>query len=273
MTTQDTPSQPSDQDTPNQPQGFKPQRNGKGTEEVNSDAQLKSTSKAFSPEKTRLEKFSLLGQGIGALVTSLTVIVTILGLYLSVSQFDAQQKASAMQSLDQQRQATLNGYLDNMSNSLLVYNLSASKPGDEVRVLAQAQTYEAVRNLDGTRKGTLIRFLWEAGLINGAKPIISLSGADLSGIILGGDLSGASFCVDIVIKNCVANNNVNLSEAILNGANLSGAILSGADLRGATYNTKPMQVTDAQGNSVTLEPTQWPQGFDLKNAEVICVDC
>jgi Pentapeptide repeats (8 copies) len=264
MTTQDTSSLPSDhQEEPGQPQ-----------RSMDRDEQLKSTSNEYSSKKTRIEKFSLISQGIGALATPLTIVFAIISLIVSVNQFKMQQAASTMQSLDQQHQATLVGYLDDMSNFLLVNKLSASKRGDEVQELAQARTYEAVRNLDGTRKGTLVRFLWEAGLINGMTPIISLSGADLSGAILDGDLSGANFCVSrgTVIKNCVATkNDINLSGANLIGADLSGASLSDADLQGATYNTYPMNVTDAQGNSETLGPTQWPQGFDPKGA--ICVDC
>src|SRR5207248_192912 len=82
-----------------------------------------------------------------------------------------QEEAAQQQALNQQRQTTLETYLDRMSDLLLFYHLSISKTGDEVRAMAEARTYTALRNLDGARKGTLIRFLWEAKLINGPQPI------------------------------------------------------------------------------------------------------
>lgn len=203
------------------------------------DGNLTKNTEEHQPGKTGWDKASVIIQGIGALA----IVVSIVTLLVGVNQFKTQQldsahmqatqvAVSAMQSRDQQRQATLDGYLNDMSNWLLLYHLSTSNPRDEVRVLAQSRTYEAVRNLDGARKGTLVRFLWEAGLINGIPPIINLSGADLRDTILGGDLSGLSFCANS--SGCAAaQNDVNLSGADLIRANLSGAILSGADLSGA----------------------------------------
>ncbi|HEY6286785.1 MAG TPA: pentapeptide repeat-containing protein [Ktedonobacteraceae bacterium] len=237
------------------------------------DGNLTKNTEEHQPGTTGWDKASVIIQGIGALVIVFSIITLILG----VNQFKTQQSDSAMQTQDQEYQATLVGYLDAMSNLLLVHDLSASQPVDEVRVLAQSRTYEAVRNLDGSRKGTLVRFLWEAGLINIngmppiSRPIISLNGADLRDTDLSGiDLSSASYCVSrAIVINCAATkNNIDLSDA-----NLSGAILSGADLQGATYNTIQMIVNDAQGNPLTLEPTQWPQGFDPKAAGAICIDC
>lgn len=138
-----------------------------------------------------------------------------------------QEAANAAQALDQQRQTTLDTYLDRMSDLLLTYHLAASKSGDPVRALAEARTYTAIRNLDGPRKGTLVRFLWEAHLINGPQPIISLSGADLNGAVFanadpsGTDLSGVNL------------SGANLSEANLSGTDLDGAYFTGANLSGA----------------------------------------
>ena len=67
-------------------------------------------------------------------------------------------------------------------------------------------------------------------------------------------------------------------RAYLIGANLREADLREADLNGAklqeaTYNTKAVQEKDVDGRPVTLEPTQWPQGFDPKSAGAIYDDC
>jgi len=173
-----------------------------------------------------------------------SILIAAVTLLVSVQQFNGQQldnahmqatqvAASAAQALDQQRQATLDTYLDRMSDLLLTDGLGTASPVRNALALAEARTYAAVRNLDGNRKGILVRFLLTAGLLSGSKPIISMSDADLS-----------------------------------NATNLNTA-----DLSRAEYNTKPMQVKNAQVNSVTLGPTQWPQGFDPQAKGAICVDC
>ena len=105
---------------------------------------------------------------------------------------------------DQQREATLNTYLYRMSELLLDQNLKDPK----VRELARARTLTALRSLDPFRKGVLVQFLYESGLISNEHQVVDLTGADLS--------------------------NVDLSNANLSGANLSGANLFGANLSNAT---------------------------------------
>ena len=49
----------------------------------------------------------------------------------------------------------------------------------EVRNVARTRTLAVLRTLDGTRKGIVLRFLKEAGLIDKEKTIVDLEGADL----------------------------------------------------------------------------------------------
>ena len=243
-----------------------------------------------------------------------SILIAAVTLLVSVQQFNGQQldnahmqatqvAASAAQALDQQRQATLDTYLDRMSDLLLTDGLGTASPVRNALALAEARTYAAVRNLDGNRKGILVRFLLTAGLLSGSKPIISMSDADLSGakftnaILIGANLSGANLsgaiftnadlsafsasnsflsplktCV-IIEGLCVPAPKIGASTDLI-GADLSNATnLNTADLSRAEYNTKPMQVKNAQVNSVTLGPTQWPQGFDPQAKGAICVDC
>ena len=97
-------------------------------------------------------------------------------------------------------------YIDDMTDLMLNHGLQQSKEVDGVRVIAGAKTFMVLRELNGDRKGALLRFLWEAQLIGGTlnpgppeagnlyPPIILLHDADLS--------------------------EANLSEAILYGAYL-----------------------------------------------------
>ncbi len=119
-----------------------------------------------------------------------------------------------------------------------------SEKNPEVRDVARARTLTVLRGLDRNRKGAVLRFLYEADLINKDKIIINLDGADLSGANLsnaylsGADLSLANLSdaylrdadlsgADLSLANL---SDAYLSFAYLSGAKLSDAYLSGADL-------------------------------------------
>jgi Pentapeptide repeats (8 copies) len=113
---------------------------------------------------------------------------------------------------ERQQEVVLEAYLNHMSDLLLNKNLSRSQPGSDVRTIARALTLTALQMVGKNRKGVLLQFLHEAGLITKNKTIIDLRRGDLREA----DLSGAD-----------------LREADLSGADLSGADLSGANLSGA----------------------------------------
>ncbi len=123
---------------------------------------------------------------------------------------------------DNQREAALQAYIDNISELLLEKHLRESQPEHEVRQIARVRTLTVLPRLDGRRKRSVLQFLYESNLIDRDKPIVTLYGADLSHtdlklyVLLGVSLSGAS-----------------LRKANLWGADLSGADLSHADLREA----------------------------------------
>jgi uncharacterized protein YjbI with pentapeptide repeats len=218
--------------------------------------------------KSWWDRSTIIIQAIGAVA----IIIPLIALYYSVRQFDQQQAANEADILNQQRQATLSGYLDDMSELVLHENLPKSKPTDPVRAIAVARTLTAVRDLDGERKGTLIRYLWEAGLIAGPHPIVNISNANLNGAIfnnsylngvglfhlglddaqfvgaslVGADLSDSALFeaelkgadlsqADLRDSFPIAADltNANLTGAKLNGADLTGANLTGANLAGA----------------------------------------
>jgi hypothetical protein len=238
------------------------------------------------PKKT--DRVTLIAQ----IAAALAVVVSILALAVGVFQFKAQQSDSAKQALDQQHQTTLDTYFDRMQELLLAKpdDFKANNPGDEYQSLAEARTFTVLRNLDGLRKGTLVRFLEDAYLIgyvatNGSvqPPILNLRGSDLSGAVFAiaaqahPDLTGISLKYDNlygVNLSGVDLSHADLSYDYLQGANLSSANLNGTLLQGARYNTKTTQVNDVQeGITLILQPTQWPQGFNPKAVGAICDDC
>ncbi len=135
--------------------------------------------------------------------------------------------------LDQQRQATLVKYQDDMRDLLLNRGLLTSKPGDAIRVIALTETLSAMRQLDAKRNSFLIQFLQNAHLngvdyrTSASYNIVNFLNADLSHIDFSGtNLNNANLYRAYLI-------NANLNGADLIDTNLINANLINADLRGA----------------------------------------
>ncbi len=234
----------------------------------------------YPPKKTISEWVAWWAQ----ILAAGAVIVSIAALAVGVYQFKAQQNESAAQTLDQQRQTTLDTYLDRIQDLLLNANFSTSS---DAKAIAAARTFTVLRYLDGYRKAYIIRFLYDVYLIGyvdtygSHPPIINVFGFDLSGAVFATatqhpNLKGVYLSYDNLYGANLSGvdlKSADLNYAFLQGVNLSGADLKGALLKGTRYNTKTIQVKDVQGDTLTLKPTQWPQGFDPKAAGAICDDC
>jgi uncharacterized protein YjbI with pentapeptide repeats len=119
---------------------------------------------------------------------------------------------------DRIQESTLQSYFDHMTELLLVNGLRESKEGAEVRSIARSRTLTTLRILDPIRKGLLLQFLRESGLID-ENHIINLKWANLSR-------------ADLQYTNLVnaSLRSVNLSQALMTGVYLFRANLSGANL-------------------------------------------
>jgi uncharacterized protein YjbI with pentapeptide repeats len=150
--------------------------------------------------------------------------------------FNQQQRQRELEIADRRAQdEALQAYLDQIGQLLLDKDnrLRDSQETDEVRevrVLARAQTLTVLDRLDdGRHKRSVVRFLYESGLIfrDRVAEDPTLKEADLSGVYLHrGHLRQA----DLRWANL---RQADLREADLREADLTGAILSGADLSGA----------------------------------------
>jgi hypothetical protein len=125
---------------------------------------------------------------------------------------------------DRYQQEALTKYFEQISQFLLNKNLREAISKSEAHIFARARTLSTLNQLNDSDensrndyKGSLIKFLVEAELINKEKPVIFLKEADLTEA----DLTEANL------------ENTNLIETKLHLANLSGADLSGANLSGA----------------------------------------
>jgi uncharacterized protein YjbI with pentapeptide repeats len=140
-----------------------------------------------------------------------------------------QQQTDLQIAADNQHEAALQTYLDKMSELLLKEHLGDERivSGAEykhVQKIARTRTLIILHLLDSERKGSILQFLYEAGLISGDKDkvVIQLQGADLNGAKL-----------TRIFLNGVNLSRVDLNEAILYRALLTNAILEFADLRRA----------------------------------------
>lgn len=156
---------------------------------------------------------------------------------------------------DNQREAALQAYIDKMAELLLANDLRNSlDEEDEVRKIARVRTLTVLGRLDPIRKGSVLRFLCEAGLIQKTTTVIDLHGANLRNA----DLTWASLA-DANLSG------VSLSGADLSSANLTGADLSFADLTGATLTNvglskANLSFADLTGATLT---GSWLRGTDL----------
>src|SRR5215210_4115882 len=144
-------------------------------------------------------------------------MLALVGFLLAAAQENIQQQAEESRAQDEALQA----YLEGMGNLVLDEGLLSSQEDEEVRTLARARTLTILGRVDGARKRSVVQFLYESQLIQKDKPIVSLSGADLTDADLSGaDLRGADLRV------------ADLRVADLRRADLSDARLRGADLSG-----------------------------------------
>lgn len=201
-----------------------------------------------------------------------------------------QTKASDAENIDNQREAALQSYIDKMSDLLLHEDLRNDQKG-EVRRVATLQTLIVLPRLDGKRKGSILLFLYEAGLIEKPDPIVTLGaagvhGADLRGCDLSGTpgaslykslLSYALFAEadftgmhlrQVTIEGGFWNNVrfidadlreselflVNMREADFTGADLTDAILVAVDLTGAKVTKEQLD------KAKMLQNITWPDG-------------
>jgi uncharacterized protein YjbI with pentapeptide repeats len=148
------------------------------------------------------------------------------------------QRTQAGRVLEDQRlqEATLEAYRNQMRTYLLEEGLRHSEEGEEVRRLARTQTLAVLGRLGPEGKGSVVRFLYNASLIDRERPLVDLRDADLSEAELGlAELGGAD-----------------LKLADLDGADLHGGDLSGANLYGTDLYDANLEGADLSGADLSF---------------------
>lgn len=174
----------------------------------------------------------------------------------------AGKRDEAQRERDDERdhEAALQAYLDKMTELILKQELSTSRSEDPVRDVARSRTLTVLRVIDGTRRGLILRFLYEAGLINKTNTVVNLRGADLSGAALyRANLYNAN--LDEVILD-----GADLREAVLEAATMSRASLEKADLRKASLRWASLREACMRG-TILEQAVLIAANLDLANLE------
>ena len=203
---------------------------------------------------------------------------------------EVEQRILQKQEDERIQQRAVTDYLNQLSMIFMEIDGDLREPQyKNLRTLTTATTITLLRdsNLKGNRKGQVILFLSQMGLVNKKAedeslqlddgPTLRLSEANLREAILGGiDLRGADLREANLGKADLRSTNLSgadlsgadLSSANLNGADLVGTTLSGANLNDATL-TSAKGLTQLQLEAVYLCGTRLPQNIGL-NADQSC---
>jgi hypothetical protein len=130
--------------------------------------------------------------------------------------------------LDGQREAALRVYLQQMSGLLLHERLGSSQP-TKARGVARTLTLTVLPQLDGHRKGLVVRFLFESGLLTPA--------------------GGAP-------------------SPLFNAVRLRGADLRDASLEGTRFDFGFAELGDADWRGADFRNASFPFGVDFKRADL-----
>jgi uncharacterized protein YjbI with pentapeptide repeats len=179
-------------------------------------------------------------------------------------QQEARAKDDRAIAVDTQREAALRTYLQQMSDLMLnhdLYELDTRKLG--VASLARTLTLTVFRRLDLQRKGLVLRFLDESGLLVAMGPnlpsAVDLRGADLRDITVTGDFvhpwfvgvdfSGARFSGELDTPNF---RGARLRNADFRRTTILGSgDFKGIDARGADFSDANLNNPDFRGACLT----------------------
>jgi uncharacterized protein YjbI with pentapeptide repeats len=218
--------------------------------------------KAIEPTANWLENAAIFRvfEKLSPIIEAVGVILIPIAIFW-FTQSDAQHKEGVEKS--RRAQESVKTYLGQLTTVFLDGNIKKQK---ELQQVVRASTLALFLDpdLDGNRKGQVIRYLSELKLIQGnfadkAKPYISLMGSPLQEANLtGSDLQGADLSGSILFKSFLFN--VPLSGVNLSGANLEEANLMAAKILNANLSNTYLQSSNLTGADLSKS--------NLKNANL-----
>jgi hypothetical protein len=159
-----------------------------------------------------------------------------------------QQERSERNANQRAQDEALDAYLDDMTELLTDKDrpLHRARSPEPLSTVAWARTKTVLRRIDGARRGIVVRFVYESGLIYKGQRVFDLAEANLRGA----DLRESWLeCIDLEGTDL---SSADLRGAHLRGANLRGAHLRGAKLRGADLTKVDLGVAEETDQAADL---------------------
>jgi uncharacterized protein YjbI with pentapeptide repeats len=205
---------------------------------------------------------------VAGVIASITAAVGLLNLRLTRKTLEQQRELEA-QRAEQQRglaQGTaLQAYYEQIGNLLTKYDLRNTERED-IKELARGQTWTVLQEVDGKGKGSLLTFLYAAGLIGAENPAVTLLSANLREANLEVAILQAAYLLRANLQEANLTG-TSLREAYLRKVDLTGADLTGADLTNASVTEEELHQAQSLGR-VTLPNGQkyedWLKSEDQK---------
>jgi hypothetical protein len=202
------------------------------------------------------------------------------------------------------QEEVLETFIHNMSELILEHDLMHAGQKSPTGILARTMIRTSVYRVSPAKKSAMVRFLKEAGLIDGPESVVSVAGCDFREARLGKMNLASTNLANANLMNAVlretSGSMANFTEANLSSADLEGADLrdskfvranlAGANLRGANLEGGKLvkaDLRDANLMSANLrgdltgarlegarfnENTLWPEGFAVEECGAVRVD-
>lgn len=213
--------------------------------------------KSISEKKTVEDRVVAWIQAVGPILVS--VVLGILT-YQQAQTAEANRLSEVSIAKSNQQHEIMSSYLEQMTKLLLEENLRNSKAEDEIRTVARSITLNAARQLDSSRKGQLLKFLYEADLIGGCEPgsapfqtgkcnaisILNLNEAKLEETRFDRPVPLPGINLENVVLSKAELPKIDLTKAIMNNAVLTGTTLDGAYLTDAKLRSAKLDNADLE---------------------------
>lgn len=177
--------------------------------------------------------------------------------------FKTSEKAKAQIIEEEKAQnSSLESCIDSITNLIINHRLT-NNPETEIKIIAQTKISLALSNLNGTRKGQILQFLYESYLIS-RNPLVKLQGANFKDALLdeivlaNSEINGAYF-------NNASIKRARLDEAILIGCDFSGVYISNSRME--NVNLSYSYLIKARLYDIDLTSVDF-EGADLTGAKL-----
>jgi len=157
----------------------------------------------------------------------------------------------------------LDSFIKIMTELIIKHNLASTHSTPETRTIARTRINLAFSNLNGTRKGQVLQFLYESGLID-KNPTIKLVGGNIKYAVLDGivliesEIKGAYF-------NEASIKDSNLNDAVFTSCDFTDADLSGSLMRNVDLSYT--KLIKAKLKNMDLTSVNF-EGANLTNADL-----